>query len=77
MGPRPPAAPPRLELLETCWSLVGPTGKTISCGIYAVARPGVEVRSGYSVDDFAKTHRVPGHRQRARARGRVEAGGDR
>ena len=58
MGPRPPAPAPRLELLETCWQLTGPTGKTITCGVYAVDGPGVEVRAGYSLDDFAKTQRV-------------------
>ena len=38
-------APPRLELLEICWQLVGPSGKAISCVIYAVDGPGVDVRA--------------------------------
>ena len=58
MGPRPPAPAPRLELLETCWQLAGPTGKTISCGVYAVDGPGLEVRAGYSDDDIIRTQRV-------------------
>jgi hypothetical protein len=50
---------PRFELIETCWSLVGPKRQPITCSIYDVDGLGVEVRAGYSFEDFHRAERVP------------------
>jgi hypothetical protein len=52
------AAVPRFELLETCWRVVGPRQRPIICAIYDVDGLGVEVRVGYSFDDFHRAERV-------------------
>jgi hypothetical protein len=49
---------PRLELLETCWCVIGVTGTTVICDIYGVEGPGVEVRTAYSRDGAHRTQRV-------------------
>ena len=48
----------RLALLEECWRVVGPSGRVLTCAIYRVEGPGVELRAGYSVDNFHCTKRV-------------------
>jgi hypothetical protein len=35
-----------LTLLEECWRVVGPSGRVITCAVYQVDGPGVEVRAG-------------------------------
>jgi hypothetical protein len=40
--------PPKLELIEMLWRVVGPSGKTIVCGIYEGAAGRVEVRCHYA-----------------------------
>jgi hypothetical protein len=52
------ARPPRVELLEVCWQFVGPSQRTIECGIYEVAT-GLEVRAGYSAEDIVRTQLTP------------------
>jgi hypothetical protein len=46
MTPRP-TIEPRLDLLEVCWRVVGPTEKVIECGIYRTD-VGLEVRCRYA-----------------------------
>jgi hypothetical protein len=46
MTPRPKPEP-RLDLLEVCWRVVGPSKKVIDCGIYRTD-VGLEVRCAYS-----------------------------
>ena len=48
---RRPPAEPRLELLETCWRFVGPSGRLLTCGIYRTDA-GVEVRVGYGEEEL-------------------------
>ena len=45
---------PRLELLETCWQMRGPSGKVFECAIYR-ADVGLELRVGYDVNDRVTT----------------------
>ena len=45
---------PRLDLIEACWRVVGPSGKPIACGIYR-SDAGVEVRAGYSINDVVRS----------------------
>lgn len=47
-----------LTLLETCWRLRGPSGRVLTCAVYRIAAPGVEVRVGYSDDDVVRTQLV-------------------
>ena len=56
--PRPPAPLPTLQLIEECWRVVGVTGRRIPCGVYRVEGPGLEVRAGYSAEDFQRTERI-------------------
>jgi hypothetical protein len=55
MTPRP-TPEPRLDLVEVCWRVVGPSKKVIDCGIYRTA-VGLEVRCAYSerVEDFLRS----------------------
>src|SRR5688572_8361077 len=55
-GPAPAPAP--LEQIETCWRMVGLSKKVITCVVYEVQGPGVEVRCGYSDDDLLRSERV-------------------
>jgi hypothetical protein len=57
-NPRPLAPPPLLHLIEERWRVVGPTGRIITCAVYGVEGPGVEVRAGYSAEEFQRTQRV-------------------
>jgi hypothetical protein len=54
---RRPVPEPRLELLETCWQFVGPSKRTLTCGIYGTDA-GLEVRVGYGADDLLYSQRV-------------------
>jgi hypothetical protein len=47
-----------LELLEEHWRVVAPSGRVVTCAAYRVDGPGVEVRAGYSLDDFHRSQRV-------------------
>ena len=47
-----------LELVEERWRVLGTSGRVITCAIYCVHGPGLEVRVGYSADDFHMTRRV-------------------
>lgn len=49
---RRPEPEPLLELLETCWQFLGPSKRVLTCGIYAIGAPGLEVRVGYSAEDL-------------------------
>jgi hypothetical protein len=52
----PPVPPPspRLDLLEVCWRMRGPSGKVLACGIYQT--DGVfEVRVSYPNDDLLRS----------------------
>jgi hypothetical protein len=60
-GVRPEPAP-LLELLEERWRVVGPSGRVLTCAVYRVEGPGVELRAGYSADRFHCTRRVAGLR---------------
>ena len=53
---RRPEPEPRLERLETCWQFLSPSGRTLTCGIYAIGAPGVEVRVGYSEEGLLYSH---------------------
>ena len=57
---RPKAAAPeaRLELLELCWQVVGPSRKILSCGVYRT-EVGLELRCGYDELDLFRSERVP------------------
>lgn len=55
-APRPPVGP-TLKLLETCWRVRTPSGRVVSCGIYADNAPGLEVRAGFSEEDLLKSQR--------------------
>jgi hypothetical protein len=48
--------PPKLELLEMLWRVVGPSGKAIVCGAYETAA-GIEARCHYetSVDALIRS----------------------
>jgi hypothetical protein len=49
---------PALRLIELCWRLQAPHGqRVVSCGIYAVEGPGIEVRCGFSDDDLLRSQR--------------------
>jgi hypothetical protein len=48
----------RPTLLETCWQVVGPTRKPITCAIYAAEGLDVEVRAGYSPENFHRAARA-------------------
>jgi hypothetical protein len=52
--------PPKLDLVETFWRVVGPTGKPIVCGVYET-EAGLEVRCHLveSVDALVRSERVP------------------
>ena len=50
------ASPPRL--LETCWRVKTPSGRIVSCGIYADSAPGLEVRAGFGEEDLLKSQRT-------------------
>ena len=45
---------PRLDLVEMCWRVVGRTGSSVECGIYATD-VGLEVRCGYGVDQLFRS----------------------
>lgn len=51
---RQPTREPRLDRVEVCWRLVGPSRKVIECGIYRTDA-GLEVRCGYSDDDLVRS----------------------
>jgi len=55
MTPRPKPKP-RLDLLEVCWRVVGPSTKVVDCGIYRTD-VGLEVRCAYSErgEDFLRS----------------------
>jgi hypothetical protein len=53
MTPRPKIEP-RLDLLEVCWRVVGPSENVIECGIYRTD-VGLEVRVGYSVEHLIRS----------------------
>lgn len=55
--PQHPAPPPRLDLLERCWTLHGPSGRPIVCGLYQTD-VGLEVRVGYSDEELVRSERV-------------------
>lgn len=57
MTPRPKDAP-RLEPLEPCWRMKGPSGKVLQCGVYRIAT-GLEVRCGYGEDDLLRSQLAP------------------
>ncbi len=57
-GDGKPPSPPRLERVESCWYAQGPSGKTVTCGIYTTDAPGFEVRAGYTEDDLLYSQRV-------------------
>jgi len=44
---------PKLELLELCWRMQGPSGRPFECGIYETDAPGVELRSRYCDSELA------------------------
>ena len=44
-----------LVLIETCWRLLGSSGKPIVCGIYRTAARTIEVRCGYSDADLVRS----------------------
>jgi hypothetical protein len=52
--------PPKLDLVEMFWRIVGPSGKPIVCGIYETSA-GLEVRChlAESVDALVRSERVP------------------
>jgi hypothetical protein len=53
-----PLLPARPTLLETCWLVVGPTQQPIRCAIYAVEGMNIEVRAGYSQENFHRAARA-------------------
>jgi hypothetical protein len=53
MTPRPKREP-RLDLIEVCWRVVGPSANVIECGIYRTD-VGLEVRAGYSLDNLLRS----------------------
>ena len=48
----------RLELLEEHWRVVAPTGRVVTCASYSLDGPGIELRAGYSPDEFQRCQRV-------------------
>jgi hypothetical protein len=46
------------RLIEELWRAVGPTGRVITCAVYQIPGPGLELRVGYSGDHFHWTRRV-------------------
>ncbi len=58
MTPRPNREP-RLDLIEVCWRVVGPSTKIIECGIYRTDA-GLEVRCGYSVEHLLRSEFATG-----------------
>ena len=53
MTPRPkPEA--RLDLIEVCWRVVGPSEKVIECGIYQTD-VGLDVRVGYTIEHLIRS----------------------
>jgi hypothetical protein len=57
-GPSPRSPTTSLRLLETCWGMKTPSGRIVSCGIYADNAPGLEVRAGFSEEDLLKSRRT-------------------
>ena len=57
MAPRP-RPEPRVELLEVSWRFLGPSRRTLECGLYAV-ETGLELRVGYSAEDLVRTQLAP------------------
>jgi hypothetical protein len=52
---RPFARPkPRLDLIEVCWRVVGPSQHVIECGIYRTFI-GLDVRVGYSIEHLIRS----------------------
>ena len=45
---------PRLDLIEVCWRVVGPSTHVIECGIYRTDA-GLEVRCGYSAEHLLRS----------------------
>ncbi len=56
-APRP-RREPVLARLETCWQAKGPSDRVMTCAIYGVDGPGIEVRSGYADDDPLRAQRT-------------------
>lgn len=48
---------PQMERIETCWQMVGPSGKVLACAVYRV-EAGLEVRCGYSEEDLLRSQRA-------------------
>ena len=69
VGSRP--VPPKPQLLETCWRFQSKQGpRIVTCGLYRVLAPGIEVRVGYSDEDLLYSTLVadlPAGRERAAA----------
>src|SRR5262245_61686495 len=55
-----------VEIIETCWRLRGPSGRTLNCVIYRNGSAAIEVRAGYGFDDPLSTLAV-GSTELARA----------
>lgn len=49
---------PRLHLIEVCWRMRGRAGRVVTCGIYRIDGPGLEVRAGFSDDDLLRSQRA-------------------
>ena len=54
------------EVIETCWRLRGPSGRTLNCVICRNGNATIEVRAGYGFDDPLSTLAV-GSMELARA----------
>lgn len=46
---------PRLERIEICWRVVGPSKRVLTCALYRTDAPGVEVRSSYTEDSLVSS----------------------
>jgi hypothetical protein len=51
---RRPTLAPKLELIEVCWRVVGPSQHVIECAIFRT-EIGLDVRVGYSVEDLIRS----------------------
>jgi hypothetical protein len=47
-----------LEMLREHWRVVGPSGRVITCAVYRVDAPGLQLRAGYSAEEFLRAQRV-------------------